>query len=161
VCATGAVHTDIFRSIRYLPNLVPKQESKIRIRYSGTPQQAGDSTMERGGRWHKFSSVAPRSRTGGKARPCLGCPAMWRWAHRDTFFRRLGELHRGDVIQVTVPGSNTTTKSFSTASSAPIETWDLQPATGQTLTLITCYPFHFVGSSPERFVVRARRSDTE
>ncbi len=36
------------------------------------------------------------------------------------------------------------------------ETWVLQPATGRMLTLITCYPFHFVGSAPKRYVVRAR-----
>jgi sortase A len=33
----------------------------------------------------------------------------------------------------------------------------LQPSTGQLLTLVTCYPFHYVGPAPKRFVVRARR----
>lgn len=82
-------------------------------------------------------------------------------AHRDTFFRRLGELHRGDLIQVTVPGSQYHYKVVFTSIISPSETWVLQPATGQTLTLITCYPFHFVGAAPNRFVVRARRSDME
>jgi sortase A len=82
-------------------------------------------------------------------------------AHRDTFFRRLGELHRGDKIQVTVPGSQYHYKVVFTSIVSPNETWVLQPATGQTLTLITCYPFHFVGAAPNRFVVRARRVDTE
>jgi sortase A len=68
-------------------------------------------------------------------------------AHRDTFFRRLGELHRGDYIEVTVPGSEYQYKVVFTGIVNPTETWVLQPATGQTLTLITCYPFHFVGAA--------------
>ena len=82
-------------------------------------------------------------------------------AHRDTFFRRLGELHRGDVIQLTVPGSQYRYKIIFTAVVNPKETWVLEPTTGQTLTLITCYPFHFVGAAPNRFVIRARKSDME
>jgi sortase A len=82
-------------------------------------------------------------------------------AHRDTFFRRLGELHPGDLIQVTVPGSQYRYKVVFTSIVSPHETWVLQPASGQTLTLITCYPFHFVGAAPNRFVVRARRADAE
>jgi sortase A len=82
-------------------------------------------------------------------------------AHRDTFFRRLGELHRGDRIQVTVPGSQYHYKVVFTSVVSPNETWVVQPTTGQTLTLVTCYPFHFVGAAPNRFVVRARRADTE
>jgi sortase A len=82
-------------------------------------------------------------------------------AHRDTFFRRLGELHRGDAINVTVSGSQYHYKVVFTGIVSPDETWVLQPATGQTLTLITCYPFHFVGAAPNRFIVRARRVDAE
>jgi sortase A len=39
----------------------------------------------------------------------------------------------------------------------PNETWVLQASTGQLLTLVTCYPFHYIGPAPQRFVVRARR----
>lgn len=82
-------------------------------------------------------------------------------AHRDTFFRRLGELHRGDVIEVTVAGSEYHYSVVFTGIVRPSETWVLEPATGQILTLITCYPFRFIGAAPNRFVVRARRADTE
>jgi sortase A len=84
-------------------------------------------------------------------------------AHRDTFFRRLGELIPGDMIHVTVPGAEYFYRVTFTDVVDPHETWVLQPATGDTLTLITCYPFHFIGSAPKRFVVRARRlaSDVE
>jgi sortase A len=80
-------------------------------------------------------------------------------AHRDTFFRNLGELKIGDVIRLTVPGDEYTYRVMFTDIVNPNETWVLQPATGDTLTLVTCYPFHFIGAAPERFVVRARRID--
>jgi sortase A len=82
-------------------------------------------------------------------------------AHRDTFFRRLGELHRGDLISFAFPGHEYDYKVVFTGIVSPNETWVLQSTTGETLTLITCYPFHFVGASPNRFVVRARRFDPE
>jgi sortase A len=77
-------------------------------------------------------------------------------AHRDTFFRRLREVKAGDVIRITVPGNQYTYRVTFTDIVKPEETWVLQPATGETLTLVTCYPFHFVGPAPQRFVVRAR-----
>ena len=80
-------------------------------------------------------------------------------AHRDTFFRLLGELKPGDVIKITDPRSQYSYRVTFTDIVKPDETWVLQPATGETLTLITCYPFHFVGAAPGRFVVRARRLD--
>jgi len=78
-------------------------------------------------------------------------------AHRDTFFRRLGELHTGDAIRIRISGTEYVYSVTFTDVVKANETWVLQPATGDTLTLITCYPFHFVGPAPERFVVRARR----
>jgi sortase A len=38
----------------------------------------------------------------------------------------------------------------------PTDLSPLDATGGQTLTLITCYPFYFIGSAPERFIVRAR-----
>ena len=80
-------------------------------------------------------------------------------AHRDTFFRRLGELEPGDVIRVTDPRAEYSYHVTFTDIVSPDETWILRSASGETLTLITCYPFHFVGAAPKRFVVRARRWD--
>jgi sortase A len=80
-------------------------------------------------------------------------------AHRDTFFRRLGELESGDVIRITEPGGEYSYRVTFTDIINPDETWVLQSASGETLTLITCYPFHFVGPAPKRFVVRAHRLD--
>jgi sortase A len=80
-------------------------------------------------------------------------------AHRDTFFRHIGELKIGDFIRLKVPGHEYTYRVTFTDIVNPTETWVLQPATGNTLTLATCYPFDFIGAAPKRFVVRARRPD--
>ena len=39
----------------------------------------------------------------------------------------------------------------------PSEVAVLDPSENETLTLVTCYPFYFVGSAPDRFIVRAER----
>jgi sortase A len=80
-------------------------------------------------------------------------------AHRDTFFRHLGELTSGDLIRITVPGGQYLYSVRFTDVVHPEETWVLQPSTGQLLTLVTCYPFYYAGPAPKRFVVRARRVD--
>jgi sortase A len=80
-------------------------------------------------------------------------------AHRDTFFRHIGELKIGDYIRLKVPGHEYAYRVTFTDIVNPTETWVLQPATGDTLTLATCYPFNFIGTAPKRFVVRARRLD--
>jgi sortase A len=82
-------------------------------------------------------------------------------AHRDTFFRHLGELKSGDLIRVTVPGEQYLYGVKFTAVVRPNETWVVEPSEGQLLTLVTCYPFHYVGPAPERFVVRARRLEAD
>jgi sortase A len=75
--------------------------------------------------------------------------------HRDTFFRRLRDIQPEDEIRiVTVDG----TFSFRVADTrvvAPQDTWVLDATEAATLTLVTCYPFTFVGSAPKRFIVRA------
>jgi sortase A len=80
-------------------------------------------------------------------------------AHRDSFFRHLGEVKPGDVIRITLPHGAYSYRVTFTDIVAPSETWVLLPASGESLTLITCYPFHYVGPAPKRFVVRAHRFD--
>jgi len=82
-------------------------------------------------------------------------------AHRDTFFRRLGDLKTGDVIRLTVPGRQYVYSVKFTDVVGPKETWVLDPSAGESLTLVTCYPFYFVGPAPKRFVVRADRMDSD
>ena len=94
-----------------------------------------------------------------------GTPLPWQSgnmvlaAHRDTFFRHLGDIKQGDLVRITIPGSEYTYRVTFTDVVEPQETWVLRPATGETLTLITCYPFQYIGPAPKRFVVRARRPD--
>jgi sortase A len=77
--------------------------------------------------------------------------------HRDTFFSALRNIHEDDEITLT-----TLTGSFGyrVDSIKVVEANDtavLDDSDTAILTLVTCYPFHFVGSAPKRFVVRAHR----
>jgi sortase A len=76
-------------------------------------------------------------------------------AHRDTFFRGLRDIKKGDDVTVTTPSGPRTYKVDSTEIVNPTETSVLNPTAKPTLTLITCYPFYFVGHAPKRFIVRA------
>jgi sortase A len=75
--------------------------------------------------------------------------------HRDTFFRPLRHIRVGDEIVLTTPRGRFRYTVRRTRVVDPDETWVLDPATGPALTLVTCYPFYFVGPAPRRFVVRA------
>lgn len=76
-------------------------------------------------------------------------------AHRDTYFRRLSGILAGDRIRVaTVRG----TYEYVVESSETVDPEDTQVMESRDrneLTLITCYPFYFVGSAPRRFIVHA------
>lgn len=77
--------------------------------------------------------------------------------HRDTFFRELKDIREDDEIQF-----QTSTGLFRYEVDwvklvAPDDLSVLAPSTESTLTLVTCYPFYFVGPAPERFVVRAHK----
>jgi len=77
-------------------------------------------------------------------------------AHRDTFFAPLKGVRKGDEIAVT-----TTNGEFRYVVSGmrvvdPSDVSVLRTSIEPTLTLVTCYPFDFVGSAPRRFIVTAR-----
>lgn len=75
--------------------------------------------------------------------------------HRDTFFRRLGELRPGSRIAVTSLRGTFRYVVESTAIADPDESAVLRDVGRPTLTLVTCYPFYHVGPAPKRFVVHA------
>ena len=77
--------------------------------------------------------------------------------HRDTFFRPLKDIAKEDVIVLTTLRGEFHYRVVWTRVVAPTEVSVLNPAEGEMLTLVTCYPFYFVGSAPERFIVRAER----
>ena len=75
--------------------------------------------------------------------------------HRDTFFRPLRQIRPGAAVQlVTLHGTYRYIVRW-TAVVSPDDTAVLKETAEPSLTLVTCYPFHFVGPAPERFVVRA------
>jgi sortase A len=76
-------------------------------------------------------------------------------AHRDGAFRALAGVAAGDrVVMTTARGARAYRVAF-TAIAQPDDTRLLGPAGRDALTLVTCYPFQYVGSAPQRFIVRA------
>jgi sortase A len=81
--------------------------------------------------------------------------------HRDTFFRPLREIEKNDVIDLETGNGTYQYLVQSTQIVSPRDVGVLKATGGQTLTLVTCYPFYYVGSAPKRFIVRARRIEAE
>ena len=79
-------------------------------------------------------------------------------AHRDTFFRSLREIRRDDIIQLTTTHGNFQYSVNATEVVEPSDIRVLRQTTEPELTLVTCYPFYYVGAAPKRFIVHARRS---
>ncbi|HVS13244.1 MAG TPA: class D sortase [Thermoanaerobaculia bacterium] len=80
-------------------------------------------------------------------------------AHRDTFFRGLGEIAEGDEI-VIANGARRDRYLVEWTMVVPPDRVDvLLPTSNPSLTLITCHPFRWIGPAPDRFVVRARRAE--
>jgi len=78
-------------------------------------------------------------------------------AHRDTFFRPLRFIRRGDVISLKARAGTSRFAVRDIEIVSPTDTKILAAAPGRDLTLVTCYPFFYVGSAPERFIVHAQR----
>jgi sortase A len=77
--------------------------------------------------------------------------------HRDTLFRPLKDVHQDDIVVVTTPAGEYRYRVVSTRIVSPEDTSVLNSDESEVLTLVTCYPFYFVGPAPDRFIVRAER----
>lgn len=77
--------------------------------------------------------------------------------HRDTFFRQLRNIRVGDDMRVATPYGDFTYQVSRTVIVTPQDLSVLEPTVEPTLTLITCYPFSYVGHAPKRFIVQAVR----
>lgn len=75
--------------------------------------------------------------------------------HRDTTFRRVEHLKVGDAINLITPGKTFEYRVTSTTIVKPSEVSVLAPTEQPTLTLVTCYPFSFLGHAPKRYIVKA------
>jgi sortase A len=81
--------------------------------------------------------------------------------HRDSFFRALKDIGKNDIITLTTPEGTFHYEVEWTRIVRPKDTEVLDEEPGQpALTLVTCYPFYYVGSAPKRFIVRAHRTDS-
>ena len=76
--------------------------------------------------------------------------------HRDRQFRGLGRVRPNDEIRITTESGEFVYRVEWTSVVGPDASWVLDPTPDATLTLVTCYPFGYVGSAPDRFVVRAK-----
>jgi sortase A len=80
--------------------------------------------------------------------------------HRDTFFRPLRDVRQGDEVVVTTPEGRYRYVVQETRVVKPTDVWVLEPTDRASLTLVTCYPFNYLGAAPQRFIVRATLAGT-
>jgi sortase A len=76
-------------------------------------------------------------------------------AHRDTIFRPVRNLKVGDLLTVTTAEGAYDYRIDRTLIVNPEDVYVLDPTERATLTLVTCYPFSFIGHAPKRFIVKA------
>lgn len=142
---------------RSLGQTIPAPEGIVRVPRAGieVPLLEGTSSlaMNRG-----VGHVAGTALPGERGNLAIA-------GHRDGFFRGLKDVSVGDVVEVERPrhaeeaGATTrhTDRYVIRAIKivAPSDVSVLQPTPEPTLTLITCYPFYFVGAAPQRYIVQA------
>jgi sortase A len=77
--------------------------------------------------------------------------------HRDTFFRGLKDIRRGDEILLRTASGVARYDVEWIQITAPGDGGIVASTTDSSLTLVTCYPFHYIGAAPQRYIVHARR----
>ncbi len=119
---------------------IPKIKLEVPV-FSGTD----DLTLNRGAGW--IAGTAQIGQPGN-----IGIAA-----HRDGFFRGLKDVGGNDVIELELPGRTDqyVINNIQIVSPDDVSVLDATPA--PTLTLVTCYPFYFVGSAPQRYIVTASK----
>jgi sortase A len=149
--APGVAATDV-RVDPPLPILRPRSVTRSLLGRLEIPR-LGVSAIVRAGSDARTLSLAI-GHIGGTALP--GEPGnVGLAAHRDTFFRRLGEIQDDDEVRLVTPEGTFTYRVEATRIVEPRDVWVLAPTTQPALTLVTCYPFRYIGSAPQRFIVRA------
>lgn len=76
-------------------------------------------------------------------------------AHRDGLFRKLEKIRLDDDVRIVTPRGEYHYRVKKTHIVDPDDVWVIAPTATPTITLITCYPFSFVGNAPRRFIVQA------
>jgi sortase A len=78
--------------------------------------------------------------------------------HRDTVFKRMGEIEIGDTLSIQMESGTYQYKVFETIIVKESDLSVLQPTSpDEVLTLSTCYPFEYLSSTEERYIINARR----
>jgi len=80
--------------------------------------------------------------------------------HRDGFFRGLKDIRPGDRLELETLDGVQGYRIERTWIVKPEDVWVLDATSSPAITLVTCYPFYFIGSAPQRFIVRAVRVET-
>src|SRR5262249_26967786 len=75
--------------------------------------------------------------------------------HRDGFFRVLKDIAAGDVLELVLRSGVRRFRVDRLTIVGPDDAEVIAPTTRSMVTLVTCYPFYFVGSAPQRFIVQA------
>jgi sortase A len=78
-------------------------------------------------------------------------------AHRDGWFRALKDVQVGDVVELETLAGIREYRVTDLSIVEPDDIHVLDPTARDAVTLVTCYPFYFVGSAPQRYIVRAER----
>jgi sortase A len=81
--------------------------------------------------------------------------------HRDGFFRVLKDVRPGDTIELETPTRADTFVVEQIVLVDPDDVSVLQPRSVSSLTLVTCYPFYYVGSAPQRYIVQASATNPD
>lgn len=107
-----------------------------------------------------FDGTAPRTLNLGIGRVVTSNNGNLALAgHRDGFFRGLKDVAVGDVVIIESAAMPEVYEVSEIFVVNPEDVFVLGPTDDPSLTLITCYPFYFVGSAPQRYIVRAKRTD--
>lgn len=126
------------------PPMAVLQIPKLRLRvpvFDGTD----DDVLDRGVGW-----IAGTASPGGSGNVGLA-------GHRDGFFRGLKDIEQGDLLELQLPDGTVTYRVDQIEIVDPSEVRVLEPRNTDAITLVTCYPFYFVGSAPQRFIVHGAR----
>ncbi|MEO8189023.1 MAG: class D sortase [Acidobacteriota bacterium] len=107
---------------------------------------ADQDTLEKG------PGHVPGTEMPGSAGPLRNCVIT---GHRDSHFRHLGWLKKGTEIELDAPAGNRRYRVVSREIVRPDAVRVLQATASPRLTLITCYPFNYIGPAPSRLVVVA------
>jgi sortase A len=130
------------------PALAVLTLERLRIRvpvFEGTD----DLTLNRGAGWIKGTA-----KPGDEGNVAIA-------AHRDGFFRALKDVRVGDLLELEMRNKTTIYRVKKTEIINPDQIRVLMPTNESMVTLVTCFPFYYVGSAPQRFIVQASLQETK